>query len=623
MIAALAGALLSCMAAAAPPGPPRAVLVFTKAAAFRHDSIPDAVAAIRRLGLAGGYAVDVAADASAFTDANLARYDAVVFALTTGEVLDGAQEAALQRFIRAGGGFAGIHSASDTEHGSAWYRELVGAEFRSHPAVQRATLRPAERVHPSTRSLPAAWIRTDEWYDFVENPRGAVHVLITLDETTYSGGTMGADHPVAWCRFYDGGRTWYTALGHTRDSYAEPLFLEHLARRDPVRRRLSRLRRPGAARGRPAALIAILGPAPPDRGGIARETAILAATLRERVPVSWFTFSRRYPRWLDPRRFDVDPDLPAADATPVFDYRSPLSWKRTAEAIATVSPDALLVPWWTAFWGLPDRAVLRRVAALSPGTRRVLLCHNVEDHEGGAFRRFLALGAFLAADAFVVHAASDRDRLARLAPGRPSLVLPHPAVASAAPPREEARQRLGVTGPLVLFLGLVRRYKGVDLLLDAAPEIVRRTGASIAVVGEVFPDARDLSLRAASSPVRDRILWNDAYVSEDDMALWLAACDVVALPYRAISGSGIAARAFAAGRPVAAAAVGGLAETVEPGVTGELFAAGDAPALARAIETVLARGVGVYAPGLARAAQAASWPRYADALLAFLARPPR
>jgi glycosyltransferase involved in cell wall biosynthesis len=372
-----------------------------------------------------------------------------------------------------------------------------------------------------------------------------------------------------------------------------------------------------AARG-----VAILGPAPPDRGGIARETALLAEELGRRGPTAWFTFSRRYPRWLDPRRFDVDPGLPESSAIPILDYASPLSWKRTAQAIAGRSPRAVVVPWWTAFWGLPDRAILRRVAALSPRTRRVLLCHNVEDHEGGAFRKFLAMGAFLAADAFVAHAAADRERLERLAPGRPTVVLAHPAASGPGSPasRHDARRSLGLaeSGPLVLFLGLVRRYKGVDLLLAAAPEIVRRTRATIAIVGEVFPDARDLLRRAELSPVRERILWKDAYVSEEEMALWLAACDVVALPYRAISGSGIAARAFAAGRPVAAAAVGGLVDAVEPGGTGELFPPGDAAALAQAVETVLARGDDAYAPGLVRAAERASWPTYVDALLGFL-----
>ncbi|MEP6993488.1 MAG: glycosyltransferase [Acidobacteriota bacterium] len=368
--------------------------------------------------------------------------------------------------------------------------------------------------------------------------------------------------------------------------------------------------------------VAILGPAPPDRGGIARETGLLYRELSRKAEVDWFTFSRRYPRWLDPRRFDEDPELPDSGARPVLDYRSPLSWKRTAQALAADGRrDAVIVPWWTAFWGLPVRAVLRRLARQSPATRRVLLCHNVEEHESTAVRRFLALGAFLAADSFLVHSEEDRARLARLAPGRAALVLPHPVVPSDPPSRENARRELGIEGKLVLFLGLVRRYKGVDLLLDAAPEIVRRTGAQIAIVGEVFPDARDMMRRVRSSSVQDRILVRDSYVAESQMDLWLAACDVVVLPYRAISGSGIAARAIAAGRPLAAAAVGGLSECVQAGGTGERFAPEDPAALAWAVETVLARGIDAYAPGLARAADAASWPRYADAILDFLASP--
>jgi glycosyltransferase involved in cell wall biosynthesis len=368
-------------------------------------------------------------------------------------------------------------------------------------------------------------------------------------------------------------------------------------------------------------LIAILGPSPPDRGGIARETALLAEELSRRGPVAYFTFSRRYPRWLDPRRFDVDPGLGPSPATPILDYRSPRSWKRAAEAIAAGKPAALLVPWWTGFWGLPVRALLRWLRRRSPETRRILLCHNVEDHEGGALRGFLARGAFLSADAFVVHSEEDRARLSRIAPGRPALVVPHPVSPATAPSRAEARRRLALDdAPLVLFLGLVRRYKGVDLLLDAAPEVVRASGARIAVVGEVFPDGEELSRRAAASSVHDRIFWKDSYVSEEEMGLWLAACDVVVLPYRRISGSGIAARAFMAGRPVAASDVGGFKDVVEPGVTGERFTPGDAKALASCVATILARPSGFYAEGLARAAERASWPRYVDALLEFVAR---
>jgi len=208
--------------------PPVRVLVFSRTAAFRHTAIPAAVAAIEQLGAEHDYLVDATEDAGVFTDANLGRYRAVVFLLTTGDVLDASQQAAFERYIRAGGGFAGVHSASDTEYGWAWYGQLVGAYFKRHPAVQPAVVRIEDPRHPSTAALPTNWNRTDEWYDFRTNPRGAVHVLATVDESTYSGGGMGADHPIAWCHAFDGGQSWYTAMGHAAESYADPGFLSHL-----------------------------------------------------------------------------------------------------------------------------------------------------------------------------------------------------------------------------------------------------------------------------------------------------------------------------------------------------------------------------------------------------------
>jgi type 1 glutamine amidotransferase len=205
-----------------------AVLVFSKTTGFRHDSIPRGIAAIKALGADHGIAVDSTENASRFTDAELARRKVVVFLNTTGDVLDDIQKAAFERYIRAGGGFVGIHSASDTEYQWAWYGRLVGAYFASHPEIQPATIRIEDAVHSSTRDLPTVWKRTDEWYNFRGDPRATAHVLASLDEASYSGGKMGSDHPIAWCQEIDGGRSWYTAMGHTVESYAEPLFRLHL-----------------------------------------------------------------------------------------------------------------------------------------------------------------------------------------------------------------------------------------------------------------------------------------------------------------------------------------------------------------------------------------------------------
>jgi cytochrome c len=209
---------------------PYSVLVFSKTAGFRHLSIPAGIAAIQQLGADNGFTVDATEDAAAFTDANLDKYAAVIWLSTTGDVLDANQQAAFERYIRAGGGYAGIHAASDTEYNWAWYGDLVGAYFASHPSNQTATVKVEDPAHPSTASLPAKWSRFDEWYNFQTNPRADVHVLASLDERSYTpgAGAMGADHPTAWCHDFDGGRSWYTGSGHTIESYTEPNFLAHL-----------------------------------------------------------------------------------------------------------------------------------------------------------------------------------------------------------------------------------------------------------------------------------------------------------------------------------------------------------------------------------------------------------
>ena len=207
-------------------GKPR-VLVFSKTAGFYHQSIPDGIAAIQKLGAEHGFDVDTTKNADWFTDDTLQKYSAVVFLSTTGDVLNNYQEAAFERYIQSGGGFAGVHAAADTEYEWGWFGRLVGAYFLDHPQIQEAVLDVKDRSHVSTKHLPEKWKRTDEWYSF-KNLNKDVKLLMTIDEKTYQGGKNGDYHPMSWYHDFDGGRAFYTALGHTNESYKEEAFLQHL-----------------------------------------------------------------------------------------------------------------------------------------------------------------------------------------------------------------------------------------------------------------------------------------------------------------------------------------------------------------------------------------------------------
>jgi type 1 glutamine amidotransferase len=205
------------------------VFVFSRTEGFRHDSIPAAREAILKRASENGWYVFAKEAAEDVTAERLATMNVVVFLLTTGDVLDAPQEAALEQFVRGGGGFVGVHSASDTEYDWPFYQELIGAHFDSHPLLQQlADVKVEDAAHPSTSQVPNPWSRSDEWYNFRRNPRGDVQVLLTVDESSYSGGNMGADHPIAWSRSLDAGRSFYTALGHSKESYGDSTFVAHL-----------------------------------------------------------------------------------------------------------------------------------------------------------------------------------------------------------------------------------------------------------------------------------------------------------------------------------------------------------------------------------------------------------
>lgn len=234
---------------------PYKVLVVGKTLGFRHSHIDETTNAVIQLGQQHGFTVDVwdppigrssgqpdlTMASTPFTSADdLDQYATILFASPVDgtnnqdparpRTLDDSELAALQGYMHDGGGFVGLHAATDAMHAVPWYGELTGggARFRNHPAQQTATMRVESPTHPSTEMLPKEWIRFDEWYNFTANPREDVHVLLTLDESTYSGGSMGADHPISWCHNFEGGRSWYEGAGHVDASYSDPMFLDHL-----------------------------------------------------------------------------------------------------------------------------------------------------------------------------------------------------------------------------------------------------------------------------------------------------------------------------------------------------------------------------------------------------------
>ena len=212
-------------------------LLFTETAGWNHESIPDGVAALKEMANRNFFDLVWQQEAGKITDKSLEGYQVLIFLNTTGNIFDSSEQAAIERFIRSGKGYAGIHSASDTEYEWEWYTKLVGRMFHIHPAIQTARLRLTENTFPGMQGFSGNPWWTDEWYEFGEEKTKGLNYILTVDETSYnpeakgavkSGKGMGAFHPVAWYHDFEGGRSFYTALGHLPAVYRDPAFLQHL-----------------------------------------------------------------------------------------------------------------------------------------------------------------------------------------------------------------------------------------------------------------------------------------------------------------------------------------------------------------------------------------------------------
>ncbi len=212
-------------------------LLFTRTVGFHHESINEGVDAIRQLADRHLFNVDWHEDPGKFNDDNLAKYDVVIFLNTTGDVLNDEQQKAFEKFIQSGKGYVGIHSAADTEYEWEWYTKMVGRMFHIHPKIQTAVISVEDATFPGLQLMPKSRLWTDEWYEYGEEKSKTLKYLITVDENTFEpyakwgereGKGMGDFHPLSWYHEYDGGRAFYTGMGHMGSTYSDPLFLEHI-----------------------------------------------------------------------------------------------------------------------------------------------------------------------------------------------------------------------------------------------------------------------------------------------------------------------------------------------------------------------------------------------------------
>ncbi len=367
--------------------------------------------------------------------------------------------------------------------------------------------------------------------------------------------------------------------------------------------------------------ICLVGPAHPYRGGISHFTQMLARELETAHDVRIVGYSRLYPALLFPGRtqYDEGGALVQVESLRLIDSVNPFTYARAADAVVEFAPDLVVVKWWHPFFAPALRTIANAVKRRSSAPV-VFLCHNVLPHEGSAVATALARWGLRAADAFLVQSREDLATLRQFVPNAIADVHPHPTYtqfAASSMTRAQARSRLEVDGRVLLFFGLVRPYKGVEDLLHAVARLPRDAAVTLLLVGEFYEAREPYERLLQSLGIADRVRVVDRYVPDAEVAQYFMAADLVVLPYRSASQSGIAQTAFAFERPVVVTAVGGLPDVVEDGVTGYVVPPRDPAALAAAVTRFFAGDDAARMPQAIRAsASRFTWAGCARALIA-------
>ncbi|MEO1153794.1 MAG: glycosyltransferase family 4 protein [Pseudomonadota bacterium] len=360
--------------------------------------------------------------------------------------------------------------------------------------------------------------------------------------------------------------------------------------------------------------VAIIGPIAPFRSGIARHTTALARELAGRadVEIKVFSFARLYPKRLYPGERETDPSMsvPAElDTHFTLDTLNPLTWRNGIREVAAWSPDLVVLPAWS-FVVAPALGAIARGLRVR-GYAVTIIVHNAEDHEAAGWKTALSRFQLRQATRFVTHNAGLDAALDRLMPGIPTDVCPHP-VYDDFPPATGALPR---RAPLeLLFFGLVRPYKGLDIALDALAQA--SVDAHLTIAGEFWEGRDETETRIDQLGLRDRVEVVPRYVSDAEAAELFARADALVAPYRSVTGSGVVAMAQWYGLPVIASDLPGFAEVIEDRTTGWLVPVGDVDALATRIEGITANSAAAMGPAIATARDRLSWARFADVVLA-------
>jgi len=367
--------------------------------------------------------------------------------------------------------------------------------------------------------------------------------------------------------------------------------------------------------------VGLLGPLAPWRGGLAQYLALLGEALVPSAEVRGWTFTRQYPEFLFPGSSQLDPEAarPSFPVAGTLDSIGPLSWRATARQLEAFAPGAVILKWWMPFFA-PSFA-----SAVGPlrrrGTRVLLVCDNLVPHEKRPFDAAFSQWMMRNSDGYLVMSDSVERDLDGLKPGAPRRRVLHPLYAqfdAGRHTRASARAALGIApdAEVALFFGYVRHYKGLDVLLDAWPRVRARRPIELVVAGEFYEDAAPYRAQVAAAGGVPAVRLMDHYLPDAEVETVFKAADVVVLPYRSATQSGVTHVAYALGLPVITTDVGGLAETVIPGDTGLVAPPENPDALAQTIVSYFEQGMGArLRQGVERVRREHSWEALAAATL--------